>query len=235
MTAENELFALARRGSQTMTGEILYRRIGVALHEAAHFLVAVREGADVFSVDVLSTAGRGPESGVSGRVRIWQAKTQLAEARFYLAGVAHDALLTRCGVARIGDALFAARELVGHTVREGLTRQQWVALAPAVLAEVTDFLSARWPLIVDIAAGFLTAQGARGSRIPGQAVGALYAKARSRLHETSDSPYGGAIGDFLPQTETAAHVQREVERALQLASTQDLERALDRHFAGRGQ
>lgn len=223
MKAEIELERLAQRGDPNMPDDLVWRRVAAALHEAAHFIVAVREGIEVYAVEIVSAKGRGPDSGISGCVKIAQ-NTPLAEARFQLAGAAHEALMGRFGITHANDGLCAFREFVEHARSEGLTRQQWDELAPATLQEVTDFLCARWPLIVDVAAGFLAAQGARGSRIPYPAVDRLYREAHARMNEDSSSGYGSYLRAFLPAAEQ--HTQREIARACQFSVNRDLEDTL---------
>lgn len=231
MTTETELYRLAQRGDTNMPEDILAQRIGTALHEAAHFLVAAREGVEVHDIAVASVKGRGPTTGVLGWVRLWPARTNLIEARCFLAGTAHEVLLQRWGVTHSNDALGAARWFVEHICREGLTRQQWDDIPPKVLQEEIDFLRARWPLIVDIAAGFLAAQKGRGSGIPGKAGARLYAMAQARMSEISDAQYGGGLRHTLPPAETEEHVQREMARALNSPAIRALDQTLARHFA----
>ncbi len=155
---------LSRRGRYDIPDDLAAERILVALHEAAHFIVAAEYDIGVHKVEILGTGGQRCAQGSTGAVHIGHIDSVLSEARFYLAGVAHDLAMfakqPSFGVA--GDLLDSYAPFLRHCADTRVLAADVHALHQAEIFSVGDFLEARWDLIKSIACAFVVCSTASG-------------------------------------------------------------------------
>ena len=191
---------LSRRGLADMPEALAVQRVLTALHEAAHFVVAVKFGLTTYKVAIRGTRGQRPFWGVNGCVEFFPSDNPLFEARFYLAGAAHNQLMARevFSFAEVGDTFDALPPLAKHCADENYPPEHFRKLRSDEHHLVLMFLRDRWSTIRTLACAFLT-YSAPGGEIDVGKTYALYKIIQAEL-DVTDSP--NAYGNVLDRKTT---------------------------------
>ena len=185
---------LSRRGMVDMHEDLAASRVLVALHEAAHFITAVEFGLPFYKVAIRGTRGQRPAPGVSGCVFFCLSDKPLSEARFFLAGAAHDHLMLNTATfAVIGDSVDAYPALAKHCLEQNIPPEQLSAVQSDEYVLILRFLQDHWATIRTLACAFLTYSSPDGE-IDGMKTQTLHSHVRRDLHEAE---CGAAYGEVL--------------------------------------
>jgi hypothetical protein len=183
---------LSRRGLTTMTDDLAAKRIYVALHEAAHFLIHAHDGLELWDVTILGVRGKSTEAGCDGSLMGANHNNQLLPLRAHYAGTIHEQLITgQDTCAGTHDWADALEYLVNHCTQHGISPDDSLVLAGDHARAVKDILTSNWNLVRVIAGAFIVHSDAAGRIHPGKAL-TLYRYVQQELR-LGDS--GGIYGD----------------------------------------
>ena len=163
------LLELSRRGNRDMPADIAAKRVLVALHEAAHFIVAMRNGVPLYNAGILSTRGRRPAVGCTGFVSVSAAEDRMNEARFHAAGAVHNTLMEASLSITVhntqsfwGDWLSFYPHFISACVASGDEPESLTALLLRQEAEIERQLTESWHVTRSVAAVLLMYSTASG-------------------------------------------------------------------------
>ena len=201
---------LSRRGLADMPEALAAQRILIALHEAAHFIVAVQFGLSTYKVAIRGTHGQRPFSGVNGCVEFFPSDNPLFEARFHIAGAAHDQLMARevFSFSEVGDTFDALPPLARYCADENHPPEHFRKLRSDEHHFVLMFLRDRWSTIRTLACAFL-AYSAPDGKIDVSKTHALYKIIQVEL-DVMDSP--NAYGKVLDRKTTSQLLAAPAEK-----------------------
>lgn len=202
---------LSSRGLTNMTDDLAAERILVALHEAAHFLIAVHDGLELHDVRILGVRGTSLTAWGTGGVRFNLHSNQLLPVRFHYAGTIHDWLMTgQDTFASINDWLDGLEYLVGHCNEHQIDPDESLAISREEAQAVQGILSENWNLVRTLACALLVHSDASG-HVDCNQTATLYKHAKNELLQ----PTGGQYGDVLDRetiTRLGTNPPLDVER-----------------------
>lgn len=192
---------LSRRGVSSMNDEIAAKRILVALHEAAHFVVAAHDGLEVHTVEILGVNAKST-ARMRGDVYYRMANTYLPIVRFHYAGALHEILMTgEITCSCVNDHLDAVGPLIRHCKEHGISVDGSHELTNQQYLEVGKILRRNWRLIRTLACAFLMHSDSKGYVDPGKTL-TLYRHAQLELMQTNGGGcYENIIDDVLSEEE----------------------------------
>lgn len=187
--------SLSRRGVADMAGDLAAQRIFVALHEAAHVIAGIEYGLALYKVAILGTRGKKPGRGINGCVYFDLSDRPISEARFHLAGAAHEYLMAGGDqtFAYVADTVGAFPALARHCVDARLPPEALGPLYHAEFERVMSFLSGRWGTVRTLACALLSNSSADGV-IDANRTYVLCEHVRRELLKRGEStPYGNVL------------------------------------------
>ncbi len=216
---------LSRRGVSAMPDDIAGKRILVALHEAAHFVVAVHDNLEVHTVEILGVNGKSKTAGMCGNVSYRMPNTHLPVVRFHYAGAFHDILMTgEITYSCVNDHIDAVEPLIRHCKEYGISVDGSHELTNQQYREVGKILRGNWRLIRTLACAFLMHSDSNGYVDPGKTL-TLYQYAQFELRQADcGGCYSNIIDDVLDD-ETIARLA--VQSDSQVAAFQAKRMALE--------
>lgn len=186
---------LSRRGLEDMTDDLAATRIYVALHEAAHFFVAVHDEVNVWDLQILGVRGKPALPGVNGRVRFDNPKNELLTHRFLIAGTLHEfLLLNEVTLPSVGDWFASLEPLVDYCMANDYSTDEFRELNHQACREVRQILRCNYELIYKLACAFITYSDANG-HIDWDKSATLYKHARREINRSDEEvcDYGVAL------------------------------------------
>lgn len=214
---------LAMRGVSEMPIDVITGRVIGALHEAAHFVVAVRNKVSVFNVAILGLNGRfryiGPASGDCwGECRTYY-DDELPYAHVALAGAAFQSLLFGQGskdTPAFIDFFEALRVLAFMAISSGSTEGVGPVHAEAwcIHGELRAFLVQNWHLVERVAVALLMYSNATGT-LNREKTAELYSAVRrtvlpSEIRHPSDT-FAALDEEIITCAETQLNIPDEAE------------------------